>query len=662
MNDRTIDIRNYWSKVVRDTAEFQQIANAINPELNKLLECIKRALQDSFINDATEYGVQRWESILKIEPLETDTLDDRKVRILTYLTTQVPYSTRVVKRMIASFVGEDNYDFQFCNEKDELWLGLTVTNEQVIEEIKNLLSNVLPMHIVPIYERLWYDKCKTVADMIAVNPDYKNHLDNGVWNHRLSSLTNAQQVHDYNANLKRFEIELPSVTLLGWAFRQSGLEKLKLVLPNAINIQALCEKCPDVYSIWVDAPKATNISYLAWTTPNLKSIYLDCPNATNAVNAFASTKNCESYEFPSGFPNVTNANSMFNSSGLTKIEWEFPKAQDCKYMFNSSGLKGDIEVDLPEATDCRWAFYGTCINSFKGSLPKCTNISEMLRGSYLKEATITDCPATGLNTMVYGCRYLRKFNMDMGNVTSLSYFGENTSFEEFKWNLRNLVNGGNAFYTENAYPTSGAKRPTEFNSALPKLENGNNMLGNRPSLRTLRYPIDVNGQSIYESGLPQDGDKYAYLTLPSLIQGVGMFFLCRLDKPSAVSVLNSLQQAYTHSNKNAWKLTIGIHVDHKTDEEVLQAISNVEAKGWTITVQWNGTPTSGISTLDLDFIYAKRTQNDEGIYIDENGTRWDVDWGHYVTGSDYTEYNSEEEALAGLTFCGSMLPEPEMEE
>lgn len=549
MNDRTIDIRNYWSKVVRDTAEFQQIANAINPELNKLLECIKRALQDSFINDATEYGVQRWESILKIEPLETDTLDDRKVRILTYLTTQVPYSTRVVKRMIASFVGEDNCDFQFCNEKDELWLGLTVTNEQVIEEIKNLLSNVLPMHIVPIYERLWYDKCKTVADMIAVNPDYQNHLDNGVWKHRLSSLVDGTEAFLENENLKRFEAKLPNL-------------------------------------------------------------------------------------------------------------------QIAKNMFRQSAIEGDVEMDLPEVTTAECMFYSTkSLKSCKGSLPKCTKVDGMFRSSYVEEITITEHNAKSLSTFIYSAQKCRKVNMDMSNVTSLSYFGEGTSLVEFKHNLQNVTNCGNAFMSNGS-----KKNLVEFNSALPKCRILSNGFRWQDNLTTCRYPIDVNGQSIYESGLPQDCDKYAYLTLPDLGKGDDAFNSCKLDKPTVISILNSLRQAedgymcdqYT---KATWNIGIGIHVDHKTDEEVLQAIANAEAKGWTLTVQWTGTPTSGVSTLDLDFIYAKRTQNDEGIYIDENGTRWNVDWGHYVTDSEgYTEYNSEEEALAGLTFCGSMLPEPEMEE
>lgn len=110
------------------------------------------------------------------------------------------------------------------------------------------------------------------------------------------------------------------------------------------------------------------------------------------------------------------------------------------------------------------------------------------------------------------------------------------------------------------------------------------------------------------------------------------FANCILNKESTLRILNSIP-AYTSGNH---PLGIGIHVDHKTDEEVLAAIANAEAKGWTLTVQWNGTPTSGISTLNLEEIYAKVTESEYGDYTDENGNKCMLDWGHYVT--DTTDY------------------------
>ena len=76
----------------------------------------------------------------------------------------------------------------------------------------------------------------------------------------------------------------------------------------------------------------------------------------------------------------------------------------------------------------------------------------------------------------------------------------------------------------------------------------------------------------------------------------------RLNKPSTLRLLRSIP-SYTSGTH---LLSIGIHVDHQTDEEVLAAIANAESKGWTLTVQWNGTPTSTASTMAMgSLIYAK---------------------------------------------------------
>ena len=124
---------------------------------------------------------------------------------------------------------------------------------------------------------------------------------------------------------------------------------------------------------------------------------------------------------------------------------------------------------------------------------------------------------------------------------------------------------------------------------------------------------------------------------PKLQNGGGMLSGCILDAGSAVRVLHSLPAWASGEHK----LTIGIHIDHQADEEVIAAIEAAEVKGWTLTVQWNGTPgTSTASTFALRRrpVYAKL-----GAPL-EDGTPT-LDWGHYVTyPSGYSEFASLEEA------------------
>jgi hypothetical protein len=124
--------------------------------------------------------------------------------------------------------------------------------------------------------------------------------------------------------------------------------------------------------------------------------------------------------------------------------------------------------------------------------------------------------------------------------------------------------------------------------------------------------------------------------------GKGMFELCELGKAAAIAILDSLQTATTETGTNIWCITLGIHVDHQSDEEVINAIVAAEEKGWTVTVQWNGKATAAASsTFSMrQPVFARLGEpQDDGTPT--------LDWGHYVTDAEengYTEFASLEEA------------------
>lgn len=120
-----------------------------------------------------------------------------------------------------------------------------------------------------------------------------------------------------------------------------------------------------------------------------------------------------------------------------------------------------------------------------------------------------------------------------------------------------------------------------------------------------------------------------------------IFYNCILDKWSVLRIDETLP--VKHASAQAG-FTIGIHVDHQNDDEVLAAIANFEAKGWELTVQWNGTPTAQATTtygLRKPPIYAKVNEHER-----PDGTTVRVlDWGHYVTDpTGYEEFSSVEAA------------------
>lgn len=134
-----------------------------------------------------------------------------------------------------------------------------------------------------------------------------------------------------------------------------------------------------------------------------------------------------------------------------------------------------------------------------------------------------------------------------------------------------------------------------------------------------------------------------YVKLPKLRDDSSLWNGCQLNK---ASVLYSVPSLPTWTDGKTHTFTIGIHVDHEFDEEVLAAIADAEAKGWAVTVQWNGTATAQAAStwgLRRKPIYAKL---DEMVLPD--GTQKTIlAWGHYVTNweeNGYQEFASVEEA------------------
>ena len=137
--------------------------------------------------------------------------------------------------------------------------------------------------------------------------------------------------------------------------------------------------------------------------------------------------------------------------------------------------------------------------------------------------------------------------------------------------------------------------------------------------------------------------------------GVAMFSSTKLNKKSALNVLNSIP-AHTSGEH---ELTIGIHVDHKYDPDVNLALKKADinyeptvelpevvttGKGWTVVVQWNGTPTSGASTYGRgQLIYAKL----DDVKLPDGTEERVLEWGHYVTNWEerrYEQFRSLESA------------------
>lgn len=108
-NIRTIDLREYLPEVLKDVQEMRAIMEAETPEVQAIWDACEDCMNDQFIMEATENGVARREKMLKITPFATDTLDDRKLRLLSRYNENIPYTRRSLEALLESLCGAGGY-------------------------------------------------------------------------------------------------------------------------------------------------------------------------------------------------------------------------------------------------------------------------------------------------------------------------------------------------------------------------------------------------------------------------------------------------------------------------------------------------------------------------------------------------------------------------
>lgn len=167
---------NYLPRYMQEYTEMNAIMNAEQPEIDDLWGAIEKAFADQYILDATEYGVMRWESMLNISPKNTDTLDERKFRILARLNQELPYTLTRLKEVLTNLCGADGFTIDLQAAQYHIEIKLGVGNHNNYQEVMDLLKKMIPANLTQ-----------------AVSVMYNTHKAVGLCTHRhLSAFTHEQ--------------------------------------------------------------------------------------------------------------------------------------------------------------------------------------------------------------------------------------------------------------------------------------------------------------------------------------------------------------------------------------------------------------------------------------------------------------------------------------
>lgn len=139
---------DYLPYVVRDYAEFQGITGAEQPEFENAWAAVDDLLNNQFITTAGNLGLSRWEKILGITPKGTDTLDDRRFRVLTRLNEELPYTLPQLRVILGTLCGAGNYSAEVEEGTYQLVVKIGLAAKNNFSDVASLLDRVVPENMV----------------------------------------------------------------------------------------------------------------------------------------------------------------------------------------------------------------------------------------------------------------------------------------------------------------------------------------------------------------------------------------------------------------------------------------------------------------------------------------------------------------------------------
>ncbi len=139
---------DYLPDLIKQSPIFESITTAEQPEIELLWAKLDEALKSSFVDTAEEDGVLRYERILKLTPKASDTIEDRRFRILVRLNEKLPYTEKFLNERLALLCGEGGYtlNLDYNSYTVEVKVGLNVTEQ--FDAVDAFLHRISPANLV----------------------------------------------------------------------------------------------------------------------------------------------------------------------------------------------------------------------------------------------------------------------------------------------------------------------------------------------------------------------------------------------------------------------------------------------------------------------------------------------------------------------------------
>lgn len=141
-------LQDYLPSILLKTYEFPLLCDTEQPEIDRLRDAADAVLDAQFISTAGETAIARYEKIFGITPMDTDTLDERRFKVLAKINAQLPFSVRRLRQQLATLCGEDGYKLEVSGGRYTLTVKVALTAKRNQQAVEELLADIVPANMV----------------------------------------------------------------------------------------------------------------------------------------------------------------------------------------------------------------------------------------------------------------------------------------------------------------------------------------------------------------------------------------------------------------------------------------------------------------------------------------------------------------------------------
>lgn len=148
---REVDLVSYLPPFMQSYKEPVAALEAENPEFSLMWSATDRCLRNRFISTADEYGISRFEKMLKIYPTADDTLESRRSRVQSKWLNTIPYTWKVLLQKLLVLCGDSDFEVT-GNFKTGYTLYIDTDLELYgqVEELENIINTMIPENLVVV--------------------------------------------------------------------------------------------------------------------------------------------------------------------------------------------------------------------------------------------------------------------------------------------------------------------------------------------------------------------------------------------------------------------------------------------------------------------------------------------------------------------------------